>query len=40
MINKEEILEILEKYAQSYLGGTRSIDECDFEDLATEISEL
>ena len=37
---KQEVLEILNKYAIEYLGGTVSIDENDFDDLASEISDL
>ena len=40
MVNKQEVLEILNKYAIEYLGGTVSIDENDFDDLASEISDL
>ena len=40
MVKKQEVLEILNKYSVSYLGGTVSIEEIDFDDLASEISDL
>tara|TARA_R110001606_G_scaffold70773_1_gene161831 strand:+ start:693 stop:815 length:123 start_codon:yes stop_codon:yes gene_type:complete len=40
MVKKQEVLEILDKYAIEDLYGTVSIDENDFDDLASEISDL
>lgn len=39
-MKKNEIIKVLNKYAIEYLGGTVSIDKNDFDDLASELSEL
>ena len=40
MSRKEEIIEILNKYTTMYLGGMNVITDEDFDDLASEISDL
>ncbi len=39
-MDKEEILEILEKAATSYMGGFTAIPDTDFEELAEMLEEL
>ena len=40
MSRKEEIIKILNKYTTMYLGGMKVITDVDFDDLASEISDL
>ena len=40
MNKKEQILEILNKYSTTYLGGMEAIESDDFDSLASELSDL
>lgn len=40
MSKKEQIIEILNKYTTMYLGGMSAITDEDFDDLASELSDL